>query len=217
MQPETKLAAVPTGVPMGQTWHTTREGAMDRVCEILGREGGPRLAALAGRSGSGKTTAAAAMVGERGPIRPRVGETEDQARARMDRVRVLFPDGVVWLRVGKGEGAADRLLNLMRKLATKLHENVLKKRVQAPAVDEDGESYAKNVLSQRALRCLVVADDVWEASVVEKLRETGMWVLLTTRDVSIVEPDETVMLDELTEAEAEGVLRGAARLPAHEH
>ena len=72
MQPETKLAAVPTGVPMGQTWHTTREGAMDRVCEILGREGGPRLAALAGRNGSGKTTAAAAMVGERGPIRPRV-------------------------------------------------------------------------------------------------------------------------------------------------
>lgn len=104
---------------MGQSWHATREGAMDRVCEILGREGGPRLlAALAGRSGSGKTTAAAAMVGERGPIRPRVGETEDQARARMDRVRALFPDGVVWLRVGKGAGAADRLLHLMRMLAT---------------------------------------------------------------------------------------------------
>lgn len=48
------------------------------------------------------------------------------------------------------------------------------------------------------------------------LREAGMWVLLSSRDMSIVEPHEAVVLDELTEAEAEGVLRGAASLPAHE-
>lgn len=170
------------------------------------------MAALTGRSGAGKTTAAAAMVGERGPIRPRVGETEDQACTRLDRVRALFPDGVVWLRVGKGEGAADRLPTLMRTLAKALHENVMEKRVEAPAAGEAGEGYAKRIVEQESLRCLVVADDVREVEVVEKLRKTGMWVLLTTRDASIVEPDERVVVDELTQAEAEDVLRGAARL-----
>lgn len=201
---------------MGESWHTTREGAMDRVCDILGDDGPPTLAALTGRSGSGKTTAAAAMVGERGPIRPRAGETEDQARTRLDCVRALFPDGVVWLRVGKGEGAVDRLPALMRKLAKAFHENVMKMSVRSPVLDEDGDSYVNAIVSQEYLRCLVVADDVWESDVVEKLRKTGMWVLVTTRDVSIVEPDEVVVLDELTPKEAAGVLRGAARLPMDE-
>ncbi|CAM9378410.1 unnamed protein product, partial [Hapterophycus canaliculatus] len=216
LEPGSKLAAVPKGIPIGESWHTPREGAMDRVCDILGGDGTPTLVALTGRSGSGKTTAAAAMVGERGPIRPRAGETEDQARTRLDRVRTLFPQGVVWLRVGKGEGNSDRLPALMRKLAKAFHEGVMKRSVRAPMLDDDGDNYVKEIVSQENLRCLVVADDVWEPDVVEKLRNTGVWVLLTTRDASIVEPHEIVVLDELTATEAEGVLRGAARLPLDE-
>lgn len=60
----------------------------------------------------------------------------------------------------------------------------------------------------------MVADDVWEASVVQKLRETGMWVFLTTRFPEMVEPTERVFMDRLTETEAENVLRGAVELPA---
>lgn len=187
------------------------------MCDILGGDGGPAVAALTGRSGAGKTTAAAAMVGERGPVRPRAGETEDQARTRLDRVRVLFPDGVVWLRVGRGEGVADRLPDLMLRLAKALREDVMKKTVDAPAVGEDGESYVKRIVSQKPLRCLVVADDVWEAEVVEKLRESGLWVLLTTRNASMVRDDERVVVDELSPAEAEDVLRGAARLSPGQH
>lgn len=41
-------------------------------------------------------------------------------------------------------------------------------------------------------------------------------MLLATRDASIVEPHETVMLHELTEAEVGRVLRGAARSTSHE-
>ena len=175
------------------------------------------MAALTGRSGAGKTTAAAAMVGERGPVRPGAGETEDEARSRLDRVRALFPDGVVWLRVGKEEGGADRLPTLMRTLAKAFYENVMEKHVEAPAAGEEGERYVKKIVLQESLRCLVVADDVWEVQVVEKLRMTGMWVLLTTREASIVEPNERVVVDELTQAEAEDVLRGAARLPRGEH
>ncbi|CAN0423464.1 unnamed protein product, partial [Ectocarpus sp. 12 AP-2014] len=107
LQPRPKLAPVPPGVPVGQSWHAVRDGVVDRVYEMLDGDGGPAVAALTGRSGAGKTTAAAAMVGERGPVRPRAGETEDQTRTRLDRVRALFSDGVIWLRVGKGAGTAD--------------------------------------------------------------------------------------------------------------
>ncbi|CAN0353244.1 unnamed protein product, partial [Ectocarpus fasciculatus] len=108
LQPRPKLAPVPSGVPVGQSWHAVRDGVVDRVCDILGGDGGPAVAELTGRSGAGKTTAAASMVGERvGPFRPLAHENEDQARARLGRLRACFSDGVVWLRVGKGAGAAD--------------------------------------------------------------------------------------------------------------
>ncbi|CAN0399518.1 unnamed protein product [Ectocarpus sp. 12 AP-2014] len=216
LQEGPKLAKPPKHVPVTKSLHVVRNGKVDRVCKILGGDGGPAVAALTGRSGAGKTTAATTMVGERGPIRPLAGETEDQARTRLDRVRALFPGGVVWLRVGKGQGAADRLPSLMLKLAKRVHEDVMDEGVDPPAAREDGESYVKKIASQESLRCLVVADDVWEPSVVEKLRKTGMWVLLTTRFPEMVEPNERVVMDTLTEAEAEDVLRGAAELPPGE-
>lgn len=91
------------------------------------------------------------------------------------------------------------------------------KRADPPAVGENGESYVKKIVSQESLRCLVVADDVWEAEVVEKLRKMGMWVLLTTRQPSMVGDNERVVVDELAQEEAEEVLRGAAGLPRGEH
>ena len=205
---------MPKKAPTTNSLHVVRDGVVDRVCKILGGEGGPAVAALTGRSGAGKTTAAATMVGERGPIRPRAGETEDQARTRLDRVRALFPDGVVWLRVGKGQGATDLLLTLMSKLAKELH--MMLKGVDAPELGEDGGSYVKRIVEQESLRCLVVADNVWESSVVQELRETGMWVLLTTRFPGMVGDNERVDMDKLTETEAEDVLRRAAELPRGE-
>lgn len=64
-------------------------------------------------------------------------------------------------------------------------------------------------------KCLVVADNVWENAVVSKLMETGMWVLLPTRDERLVTgaDGETVGVDELSEADAESVLRRVAELP----
>ena len=209
-----RLAPVPTKAPVTKSSHVVRDTVVDRARKILGAEGGPKVAALTGRSGAGKTTSAAAMVGERGPIRPRAGETEDQARTRLDSVRALFPDGVVWLRVGKGEGAADRLPRLMLELAKSVRDDVMKGGVGAPDENEDGESYVNKIVSQEKLKCLVVADDLWEPSVVEKLRATGMWVLVTTRFPEMVEPNERVVIDQLTETEAEDVLRRAAELPS---
>lgn len=145
---------MPKKAPVTKSFHVVRDGVVDRVCKILGGDGGPAVAALTGQSGAGKTTSAAAMVGERqGPIRPRVGETENQARTRLDCLRAHFSDGVVWLQVGMGEGATDRLPTLMRKLAKALHEDVMKSHVDAPTLGEAGESYVKRIVEQESLRC----------------------------------------------------------------
>ncbi|CAN0154938.1 unnamed protein product [Scytosiphon promiscuus] len=197
MAPRPKLAPVPKKAPVTKSFHVVRDGVVDRVCEKLGGDGGPAVAALTGKSGAGKTTTAAAMVGERG-----------------DRLRALFLDGVVWLRVGKGAGESDRLRRLLFKLAKRLNEMV--ECVDAPKVGEDGGSYVKKIVSQEKLKCLVVADDVWEKEVVESLRATGVWVLLTTRLPDMVAPKDSVVIDTLTEMEAEDVLRGAAELPPGE-
>eukprot|EP00903_Cladosiphon_okamuranus_P021654 g19908.t1 len=196
VQPGPKPAPVPKKAPVTKSLLVVRDVVVDRVCKILGGDGGPAVAALTGRSGAGKATSAAAMVGERG-----------------ERVRALFADGVVWLSVGNGAGAADRSPRLMLKLAKRLHQGV-----GPPVAGGDGGSYVKIIVSQEELKCLVVAYDVWEGEVVQALREAGMWVLLTTRPESMVdvEPNERVVVDTLTKAEAEDVLRGAAELPPGE-
>ena len=62
--------------------------------------------------------------------------------SRLDRLRALFPDGVVWLGVGKGAGAPDRLPALMRDLAIGLGKVI--GGVGAPEAGEDGGSYVKD-------------------------------------------------------------------------
>lgn len=74
------------------------------------------------------------------------------------------------------------------------------------------------VRRRRQLRCLVVADNVCEADVVAKLRETGMWVLLTSRKADVVRKagGKPVVVGRLLEADAEWVLRRASELPSDE-
>ncbi|CAN0395888.1 unnamed protein product [Pylaiella littoralis] len=153
LQPRPKLAPEPPGVPKGQAWHAVRGGVEDSVCDILGVDGGPVVAVLIGRSGAGKTTAAAAMVGNRqGSIRPRAGETEDQARTRLLRLRARFSDGVVWLRVGEGSGDADHLPRLMLELAEGVGKVI--EGVRAPEMGEAGESYVKKIVELKKKQCL---------------------------------------------------------------
>lgn len=208
----------PNGLPACQAWCTIRNSVMDRVLEGFSRGGDPTVVALVGRNGSGKSTAAACFVNLwRGIHQPQEGETEIQARVRSHRVQASFPDGVLWLRVGEGGGSTDRIASLMRTLAQKLYEEVLDNSVDDPAMfDGDISGYIKRVVAKgkggkRGLCCLVVVDDVWETAVVSKLRETGMWVLVTTRH-DLVGVDDKVLVDKLLSKEAERLLRGAAGL-----
>lgn len=221
-----KMAHVPKGRPADKIWHVVRDRIVDDVYMGLSKGDEPRLVGLAGRSGSGKTTCAASIVGEPSSnVVHKAGESREQAMQRLNRVQVFFCDGIIWLRVGQGAGAPDRLPGLMDKLAKAVHEDIAGSRGFAPGsslcAHTDGSSFVHDVVTQSSatgerLRCIVIADDVWEVEVLEELRKTGMWVLFTTRDPGLVKLSAAtlVAIDELTESEAETLLRGAAELPA---
>lgn len=208
-------AKIPKGTPAQKSWHVDREQVVAAVFEALTREEEePSLVGLVGDSGAGKTTAASAVV-------------------RSAEVREAFSDGVLWLSVNTG--AKDRLPSLMLQLAGMVHESIGGRVGRPPAPPEDGAAYIKRRMEgdnkkgkeaphgerrKRGLKCLVVADNVWEEEVVSKLAETGMWVLLSTRDEALVTGAAApphgrvaVGVDELSEPDAEAVLRRAAELP----
>eukprot|EP00903_Cladosiphon_okamuranus_P014761 g13678.t1 len=191
-----KLAKVPRGAPVRKSWHVERHRVMGAVLKTFTRASGQRLVGLVGDSGSGKTTAASAIV-------------------RRDEVRETFSDGIIWLSVN--EGAKQRLPALMLELAQMMYDDIDGGVGRRPEASEDGTAYVKQrVVAGRGSKCLVVADNVWEQEVVSKLLETGMWVLLSTRQEALVTDakGEAVGVAELSEADAESLLRIAAELPS---
>ena len=134
--------------------------------------------------------------------------------ARED-VRALFSKGVLWL--SAGSRTEDRLKILMYRLADMVYETVLKFEGRAPrapdiGVDpEDGAAYVRKTIGDDGHQILIVADDVWEAEILEKLTSTGTSVLYTTRADYLL-GDAPLRLDEIDPHEAETVLRGAAEI-----
>ncbi|CAM9547199.1 unnamed protein product, partial [Hapterophycus canaliculatus] len=193
-----QLAKIPRGTPTCKSWHIERHHVVRTVLGAFGRDGGARLVGLVGRSGAGKTTATSEIV-------------------RNTEVRETFSDGMVWLPVNKS--AKDRLHSLMLQLARVVHVDIAHSMGDPPAASDDCVAYVNKLLgrgrSGRGLKCLVVADNVWEEEVVSKLLETDMWVLLSTRDKRLVTGavGEAVGVDELSDADAESMLRKAAELP----
>eukprot|EP00752_Nemacystus_decipiens_P012273 g10879.t1 len=194
----TKLANVPIATPTLKSWHVERHHVTHTVLEALTGDGGPRLVGLVGDSGSGKTTAASEIV-------------------RSTEARTAFLDGILWLTVN--EGAGRNLPSLMLQLARMVYEDILESVGRRPAESNDGTAYIKQRICAghggKGLKCLVVADNVWDKAVISKLLETGMWVLLSARDEELVasQSGEVVCVDELSGTDAESVLRKAAELP----
>lgn len=202
-----------------------RELLVQEIYEGFALGDGPGLVGLVGRSGSGKTTCAAAVVGVPSLANLPRAEEHDQALDALNCVRAHFCDGVVWLRVGKGAGSPHRLPEIMKKLASEVHSEILGHSGSGPGASPQknplgGSAYIREALRKckdgRRTRCLVVADDVWESQVLEELKHTGMSVLVTTRNENLIRLAEgkVVEVDGLTPKEAESVLRRAAELPA---
>lgn len=157
------------------------------------------MVGLVGDSGSGKTTTASEL-------------------ARDEGVREGFPDGVLWLPVNKD--AKDNLLGLMAKLATMVHEDIMGNVGHELGESEDGAAYIKERMSDRTgepgLKCLLIADNVWDPEVITKLRGTGMWLLVTTRDEDLMKcPGGTsVVIGKMSKEDALSVLSKSSRIPS---
>lgn len=202
-KPPAKQAEVPKGTPIRKSWHVQRHHVTEAVVRALTGGEGPALVGLVGDSGSGKTTAASEIV-------------------RITEVREAFPDGILWLTVNKG--AKGRLPSLMLQLSRMVHNDIEGSVGHPPLASDDGAAYIKQrmmgtshpdgVKGFEKKTCLVVADNVWEKESVSKLMETGMWVLVSTRDEELVKGARgyVVGVDELSEADAESVLRRASEL-----
>lgn len=196
-KPAAKLANIPKGTPTRKSWHVARRQVMESVLEALTDMDGPRLVGLVGDSGAGKTTVASEIV-------------------RSTNVREAFSGGIVWLSVKTAD--KERLPSLMLQLARMVHQEIEGSIGRSPDASDDGVAYVKQrvekVHRRKGLRCLVVADNVWEKEVISKLLETGMSVLMSTRDEKLVTKaqGEVVGVDELSEADAQAVLRKAAEL-----
>lgn len=192
-----KLAKIPQGTSIRKSWHVERLHVMGSVFAALNDGTGPRLVGLVGDSGAGKTTAASEIV-------------------RSTEVREAFSDGILWLAVDRC--AKERLPWLMLQLARMVYEDIGSSLGPGPTHLDDEASYIKQFMDKGhgggGLKCLVVADNVCEREVVSKLLETGMWVLLSTRDEELVtgEHGVPVWVDELSEADAKNVVRKAAEL-----
>ena len=156
---------LPTGAPMRKSWYVDRHQIVQDVYDRLCRERSPRLVALVGESGSGKTTVAVEFNMDR-------------------RVQSFFSDGIIWLSVD--DGATDRLPSLMVRLAGLVDKNISGRVHQTLVYPDGGTEHIKRYIEQgrqgQGLRCLVVADNVWDHEVVRELKKTGMWILITTRD-----------------------------------
>ncbi|CAM9661379.1 unnamed protein product, partial [Pylaiella littoralis] len=113
-----------------------------------------------------------------------------------------FDDGVMWL-----------------SLARMVHDDIGGSMGRRPVAADDGAAYIKERMENghggKGLKCLVVADNVWDKEVVSELLETGMSVLLSTRDEGLIlrSSGKAVGVDHLSKTDAESVLKRTAELP----
>lgn len=197
-KPAAKLAKIPKGTPTRKSWHVERHQVMESVLEALTDKGGLRLVGVVGASGAGKTTIASEIV-------------------RSTRAREFFSGGILWLSVNTG--SKERLPSLMLQLACLVHQEIEGSGGRPPAASDDSVTFIRQRVEKarerKGLKCLVVADNVRDSEAISKLLETGMWVLISTRDEQLVQNahGEAVVVDELSEADAEMVLKRAAELP----
>ncbi|CAB1116775.1 unnamed protein product [Ectocarpus sp. CCAP 1310/34] len=206
-QAERDQAPEPKGVWKPED-HVIRRHVVARVCEYFDSANSPWMVALVGRSGAGKTSTASEM-------------------ALHYHLRERFPDGIVWMRCGQGAADSARLARQMFILATWVHEDVENKLGISPsaavaAAEGTAAAYIKTRMEQgnagRGLKCLVVADDVWEPEVLDMLRQSGMKALITSRDYELTEASggKAVVMDHVTEEEGMLILQKAAKLRSGE-
>ena len=188
------MADVPIEAPPLPDNHVERSLAEEAVIALTGSGAGSAPHMLLGMGGGGKTVLASSVV-------------------RHEDIRKHFRQGIFWIRVG--QGGKDQLHALFQGLARAVGA--------APTdtphgIPSDGfNSLAAVVqhltaIARTGLPRLLVLDDVWEQEVVDTVSPTGLVLLVTTRDETVVTVPGGTRTDvgDMTEEEAVVLLRRAS-------
>ncbi|CAM9623612.1 unnamed protein product [Ectocarpus fasciculatus] len=187
------MAAVPRGAISLTDAHVSRPSLLESAIGYLTNMArGDAPCVLTGMAGGGKSVLASAVV-------------------RDERVREHFSAGMFWWRVGRD--AKDQLHEWLEGLFSRVASSL---GTTPPMLDsvEEVTRYLKAVCADSVSPRLVVLDDVWEREVVDTLQLTGLQLLVTTRDRSVVSmPGECVEVGDMQENEALEVLRVGCGAP----
>ncbi|CAM9795660.1 unnamed protein product, partial [Hapterophycus canaliculatus] len=185
------MAAVPRGAISLTEAHISRPLLLGSAVGYLTNTSlGAAPCVLAGIAGGGKSVLASAVV-------------------RNEKVREYFHAGMFWWRAGRH--ANDQLHEWLEGLALRVASA---SGTTPPRLDsvEDVTRYLKAECADA--QRLVVLDDVWERDVVDALKQTGLQLLVTTRDRSVVSmPGKCVEVGDMEEHEALEVLRVGCGAP----
>ncbi|CAM9750163.1 unnamed protein product, partial [Ectocarpus fasciculatus] len=180
------MASVPRGAISLTDAHVSRPALLgSTIAYLVNTTVGDRPCVLAGMAGAGKSVLASAVV-------------------RDEKVREHFNAGMFWVRA---RDAKDQLHACLEELALRL-ASTSGTTVPGLGSVEEVTRYLRAVCADSVSPRLVVLDDVWEREVVNTLKLTGLQLLVTTRDRSVVSmPTECVEVGDMGEDEALDVLR----------
>ena len=153
---------------------------------------------LWGMGGGGKTVVASSVV-------------------RDNRVRSSFRHGIFWFHIGQ-EGKASVAL-ILEKLARELAVASTDTPQLCPNKFDSTDEAARHVsatIKSKNLRCLMVLDNVWDVEVVNAFASTGIHVLVTTRERTVIPPMYQGVMVEVGDMEEEEGLE-LLRKASHAH
>ena len=178
---------VPFMAPSLPSKLVAREEVSNALASLLLADDKPRLVALRGAGGFGKTTLAAAICHD-------------------ERVIEAYDDGILWVTLGQ----SPNLLNETVKLYAALTG-------QRPGFVDEDDAARELAGKLADKNCLIVIDDVWRAGHVKRflLGGRGCAHLVTTRLLEVASEARAVEVDQMTSAQAVALLAarsGAADL-----
>ena len=165
------LADIPPAVqslPKAYVERTMQEAAVSGL--VNEERNATATVSLWGMGGGGKTVVASSVVLD-------------------NRVRSSFRHGIFWFHFGQAGKASVALIleKLARELAVASTDTPHLCPNKFDSVDEAAR-HVSAIIKSKNLRCLVVLDNVWDVEVVSVFASTGIHVLVTTRERTVIPP-----------------------------